>query len=478
MTDRHAVSMQITQSPGNRDQKRWRALFIVCLATLMIVIDTTIINVALPSIKLELGFNDASLAWVINVYLLLFGGFLLLGGRLGDLYGQRTVFMWGVILFTLASLACGTAATQATLIAARGLQGFGGALVAATALSLIVHLFPQPIERTKAIAANSFVCAGGGSIGVLLGGILTDVYDWHSIFLVNLPLGLIVIALAYKYLPPAATASSASLDISGAITITSALLVAVYTIMNGNEVGWLSKQTLLMLAVAALLFILFLAIEVRRAEPLVPLRLFRLRNLSTANVVGLLWATSMFAWFFLGALYLQQVLRYTPLEVGLAFLPANLAMAVCSLSVSPRLILRYGTKVPLVGGLALAAIGLFLLSFAPVNGGFVADVLPGMLLLGLGSGVAFNPILVAAMGDVAPCESGLASGIVNTSFMMGGALGLALISSLVASRRDYLAGTGVEPMEALSGGYGAALLAGALLTLIASLTSAVLLRKA
>jgi EmrB/QacA subfamily drug resistance transporter len=458
-------------------EKRWQALMIICLATLMIVLDTTIVNVALPSIKLQLGFSDVSLAWIVNAYLLTFGGFLLLGGRLGDLYGQRNLFITGVTVFTLASLACGMASTQWTLVAARGFQGLGGALVTATALSLIIHLFTDPIERAKAIGAYSFVCAGGGSIGVLLGGVLTNTYDWHSIFLVNLPLGVIVLGLTLRLLPPAENISRASLDVGGAITIIAALMLAVYSIMNGNHVGWGSVQTLGLLALAALSFVLFLVIETRVKEPLVPLRLFRLRNLSTANLIGVLWATSMFAWFFLCALYLQQVLGYSPLEVGLAFLPANLVMAVCSLSLSSRLIIRYGIKPPLVVGLALAAAGLLLLSRAPVNGDFLMDVLPGMLLLGLGAGMAFNPVLVAAMNDAPPSESGLASGIVNTSFMMGGALGLAFISSLAAYHRDHLVESGLAPLEALSSGYSMAFLAGAVLALAASLAGAVLLRK-
>ncbi|MHC8286382.1 MFS transporter [Pseudomonas sp. XS1P51] len=477
MDDLNLSSNNWSQGRDAYREKRWQALIIVCLATLMIVLDTTIVNVALPSIKMELGFSDASLAWIINAYLLTFGGFLLLGGRLGDLYGHRNLFISGVTLFTLASLACGLASTQWSLVAARGFQGLGGALVTATALSLIFHLFTDPIERAKAISAYSFVCAGGGSIGVLLGGVLTNTYDWHSIFLVNLPLGIIVLGLTCRLLPPAEKTKRGTLDVAGTITITAALMLAVYAIMNGNYVGWRSTETLGLLVLAASLFMLFLAIEICVKEPLVPLRLFRLRNLRTANLIAILWATSMFAWFFLCALYLQQVLGYTPLEVGLAFLPANLVMAVCSLSLSSRLIIRYGINPPLVLGLALAAGGLLLLARAPADGDFLFDILPGMLLLGFGAGMAFNPVLVAAMNDVDPSESGLASGIVNTSFMMGGALGLAIISSLASYHRDYLVDAGLAPLAALSGGYGIAFLAGALLALIASLIGAVFLRK-
>lgn len=458
-------------------KKRWQALTVICLATLMIVLDTTIVNVALPSIKLELGFDDISLAWVINVYLLTFGGSLLLGGRLGDIYGQRTVFIWGTSLFTLASLACGIAETQGTLIAARAFQGFGGALLTAAALSLIIRLFSDPDERAKAIGAYSFVCTGGGSIGVLMGGILTELYEWYSIFLINLPIGILVLALIPRLLPPANIPHKGSLDIAGAITIMSALMLAVYAIMNGNHSGWNSLYTSGLLALAAIIFLLFIGIEVCTKEPLVPVRLFRLRNLTTANVIAILWATSMFAWFFLCALYLQQMLDYSPLEVGLAFLPANLVMAICSLTLSARLVIRYGIKLPLALGLAIAAVGLFLLGRIPADGTFLLDILPGMLLIGLGAGMGFNPILVAAMGDVQPGEEGIASGIVNTSFMLGGALGLAIISSLAAHYSVLLAEAGHTTHEALRGGYGAAFLLAGALSLAASLTGAVFMRK-
>lgn len=471
----HSSSSSLEQ--GDFHGKRWQALIVICLATLMIVLDTTIVNVALPSIKLDLGFSDVSLAWVVNVYLLTFGGFLLLGGRLGDLYGQRPVFIVGVTLFTLASLACGIASSQWTLIVARGFQGLGGALLTATALSLIIHLFKDPIERAKAIGAYSFVCTGGGSIGVLLGGVLTDLYEWYSIFLINLPIGVAVLLLSVRLLPPAGARKTGSLDVAGAITIITALMLAVYAVMNGNHAGWSSTATLGLLALAAALFVLFIAIEVRVKEPLIPLRLFRLRNLTTANLIAILWATSIFAWFFLCALYLQQVLGYTPLEVGLAFLPANLLMAACSLCLSSRLIIRYGIKLPLTIGLALAAMGLLLLARAPVDGSFPLDILPGMLLIGLGAGMGFNPILVAAMNDAGEGEEGIASGIVNTSFMMGGAVGLAIVSSLAAYHSERLAGMGHTAIEALSGGYGVAFLLGALLALLAALTGAVFMRK-
>jgi EmrB/QacA subfamily drug resistance transporter len=444
------------------DRNRWYALIVLCMASLMIVLDTTIVNVALPSIRTDLGFSQTSLAWVVNAYLLTFGGFLLLGGRLGDLYGHRRLFLAGISLFTLASLGCGLATSQGFLVGARAVQGVGGAIASAVSLSLMVNLFTEPRERAKAMGVFGFVASGGGSIGVLLGGILTDTLDWHWIFLVNIPIGIAVVALSLRLLPGGRGESTdRRLDIAGALTVTAALMLAVYAIVNGNQAGWTSAQTLGLLAGAAGLLVLFLVIESRSASPLVPLRLFKLRNLATANVVGILWAAAMFAWFFLSALYLQLVLGYSPLEVGLAFLPANLIMGALSVGVSARLVMRFGIKPPLTVGLLLASAGLALFARAPVDGNFVVDVLPSMILLGLGAGIAFNPVLLAAMSDVAPQESGLASGLVNTSFMMGGALGLAVLASLAASRTDSLLADGASRLSALTGGYHLAFLVGA-----------------
>jgi EmrB/QacA subfamily drug resistance transporter len=454
--------------PTDSPRKRWLALMVLCLGVLMIVLDTTIVNVALPSIRSDLKFSETSLVWVVNAYMLTFGGFLLLGGRLGDLYGHRRLFLLGIVLFSAASLACGLAQTQGWLIAARAVQGLGGAVVSAVALSLIMNLFTEPAERAKAMGVYGFVCAGGGSIGVLLGGLLTGAFSWHWIFLVNLPIGALVYGLTLMLLHPGAgSADAGQLDVGGAVTITTSLMLAVYAIVGGNEAGWASARTLALLAVALVLLGVFIVIEARVRHPLMPLTLFRLRNVATANVVGVLWAAAMFAWFFISALYMQLVLGYTPLQVGLAFLPANLIMAVCSLGVSAKLVIRFGIRGPFAGGLLLAAIGLALFARAPIGGGFMLDVLPGMLLLGLGASTAFNPVLLAAMSDVAPGDSGLASGVVNTSFMMGGALGLAVLASLAAARSDALAATGAAPAAALNGGYQAAFFVGAIFALAA-----------
>ncbi len=455
---------------------RWFALYVLCLASLMIVLDTTIVNVALPSIREDLGFSQTSLAWVVNAYLLTFGGFLLLGGRLGDLFGHRRLFLAGITLFTLASLGCGLAQSQEFLVTARAVQGLGGAVASAVSLSLMMNLFTEPADRAKAMGVFGFVAAGGGSIGVLLGGILTDSLDWHWVFLVNLPIGVLVYVLSLRLLPTARSRAAGRLDIAGAVTVTASLMLAVYAIVNGNQQGWTSTQTIGVLGGAVALLALFLGIEARVRSPLVPLGLFRLRNVATANGVGVLWAASMFAWFFLSALYLQLVLGYSPLQVGLAFLPSNIIMGVFSLGVSAKLVMRFGIRLPLATGLLLAAAGLVLFARAPVDGSFVVDVLPSMILLGFGAGMALNPVLLAAMSDVDSSEAGLASGVVNTAFMMGGALGLAVLASLAASRTDGLSANGDSHLAALTGGYHVAFLLGAVFAAAAALIGAVLLR--
>ncbi len=457
---------------------RWLALYVLCLASLMIVLDVTIVGVALPSIKDDLGFSDTSLAWVVNAYLLTYGGFLLLGGRLGDLYGHRRLFLIGISVFTLASLACGLATSQEFLVVARSVQGVGGAVASAVSLSLMVNLFTDPGERAKAMGIFGFVAAGGGSLGVLLGGILTDVISWHWIFLVNFPIGVLVVLLSLRLLPEVQLPSGERrLDVAGAVTVTAALVIAVYAIVNANQKGWTSAHTLGLLAVALILFGVFLAVEMRVRSPLMPLGLFKSRNLATADVVGVLWAASMFTWFFLSALYMQLVLGYSPLQIGLAFLPANLIMAAFSVGLSAKLVMRFGFRAPLATGLALAAAGLLLFTRAPVDGTFVVDILPSMILLGFGAGMAFNPVLLAAMSDVAPEEAGLASGIINTSFMMGGALGLAVLASVASSRTSTLLDAGESQVSALTGGYHLAFLVGALFALGAAAIGGLLLRN-
>jgi EmrB/QacA subfamily drug resistance transporter len=462
---------------SSADRRRWAALATLCMGTLMIVLDTTIVNVALPSIGSDLHLAETSLAWVVNAYLLTYGGFLLLGGRLGDLFGHRRLFAAGIAVFGLASLLCGLAGTPWLLIGARAVQGLGGAVVSAVSLSLIMTLFPAPRERAKAMGVYGFVAAGGGSVGVLLGGVLTDLLDWHAIFLVNVPIGGLVLALSFRLLPSAtSTATTRRLDTAGAVTITSALVAAVYAIVNGNTSGWTSVQTLGLLAGAVVLLVVFVAVERRVPDPLIPLKLLRVRNLASANVVGMLWSAAMFAWFFLCALYLQNVLGYAPLAVGLAFLPGNVLTAALSLGVSAKLVLRYGIRGPLTIGLGLVGVGLLLLAHVPVNGHYVTDVLPAMVLLGIGAGLALNPMLLAAMTDVDPRDSGLASGITNTGLMMGAALGLAGLASLASSRTAHAAGHGDPTAVALTAGYHIAFLVSGLLAIAAAIVGAVAIR--
>jgi EmrB/QacA subfamily drug resistance transporter len=456
---------------------RWFALYVLCLGDLMIVLDGTIVNVALPSIRDDLGFSQTSLAWIVNAYLLTFGGFLLLGGRLGDLFGHRRLFLIGITIFTLASLGCGIANSQGLLVTGRAVQGVGGAIVSAVALSLLMTLFTEQADRAKAMGVFGFVLSGGGVIGVLAGGILTDVLNWHWIFLVNLPVGVAVYVLSLRLLPTArGPAASGRVDVAGAITVTASLMLAVYAIINGNEQGWTSAQTLGLLAGAAALLAIFLAIEARLSSPLMPLGLFRNRNVSTANVLGVLMAAGMFAYFFFSALYLQLVLEYTPLGVGLAYLPGTVVWGASSFLLSERLVMRFGIKTPLLGGLALMTVALVLLARTPVDGNWAIDILPATLAVGLGAGIAFNPLLLAAMSGVPQEQAGLASGVVNTAFMMGGAVGLAVLASLADRRHDTLLSSGDGSLAALNGGYHVAFIVGAIFIVASAGVGAALLR--
>ena len=457
---------------------RWLALVILCVGDLMIVVDTTVVNVALPSIRNDLGFSQTSLAWVVNAYMLTFGGFLLLAGRFGDLFGHRRLFLGGTAAFTVASLLCGISTTKGMLVAARAVQGLGGAVVSAVAFSLIVVLFTEPSERAKAMGVFGFVMSGGGSIGVLAGGVLTDLAGWHWVFLVNLPIGVLVTVVGLRLLPAVHTgAERTRLDVPGAVAITGAMVLAVYAIVNGNTAGWTSAQTLGLLGAALVVGAAFLAWESRVPAPLMPLGIFRHRNLSVANVVGILWAASMFALFFLSALYLQLVLHYSPLQVGLAFLPGNLIMMAFSLGVSAKLVMRFGFRTPLAFGLGVAALSLLWFARVPVHGSFAVDILPSMVLIGIGGGLAFNPVLMAAMSDVEQKDAGLASGITNTAFMMGGALGLAVLASAAAAHTRSLTASGRSTAAALTGGYHVAFLLGAVFALAAAAVGAALLRS-
>jgi EmrB/QacA subfamily drug resistance transporter len=430
------------------ERKKWLALYLLCAGELMIVLDTTIVNVALPSIQGSLGFTESALVWVVNAYMLTYGGFLLLGGRLGDLYGKRRLFLAGITLFTAASLTCGLAGTQAVLVAARALQGLGGAVVSAIALSLIMNIFTEAEDRAKAMGIYGFVCAGGGSLGVLLGGLLTSALSWHWVFLVNLPIGIAVYGFCLNLLKRDAPSAPGKLDVGGAVTITLSLMLAVYGIVDGNRAGWTSPQTSSLIGGAVVLLAAFLWIELRVSAPLMPLGLFKVKTVAAANILGVFWAAAMFAWFFLSALYMQTVLGYDPMQIGLAFLPSNLIMAAFSIWLSAKMVMRFGIRMPIVAGMLLSAAGLGLFALWPKDASFMLHVMPGMLLLGIGCGMALNPVMLAAMQDVAPEQSGLASGVVNTSFMMGGALGLAILASL-CERAGYHAAFAVAALCAL-----------------------------
>ena len=460
--------MAFSRAPAATYDRRWLALIVVCLGSLMIVLDGTIVNVALPSIRKDLGFSEANLAWVVNAYMLTFGGFLLLAGRLGDRFGHRRLFLLGLTLFTLASLGCSFATTQSWLIGARAIQGFGGAVVSSVALSILMTLFTDPADRARAMGVFGFVSAGGGSLGVVLGGVLTGTLNWHWIFLVNVPVGVLVFALSLMLLPaPHAQRPEGPLDFAGAATVTAALMVAVYAIVTGTPA---------LLIVSLVLVTLFLGIESRVRSPLVPLGLFRYRNLTVANVASILWSAGFTAWFFLSALYLQLVLGYTPLQVGLAFLPGSLIMGALSLGVSARLVMRFGIRTPLAAGLLLCTAGLLLLAAAPVGGHFVTDVLPSMVLIGFGGGIAFNPILLAATDGIGPADSGLVAGVVNSAFMMGGALGLAILASAAGARTARLLAAGHGQLAALTAGYHAAFILGAMFSAAAAAAGVALLR--
>jgi EmrB/QacA subfamily drug resistance transporter len=470
--------MTQTAAPTARDP-RWLALVVLCAGMLMIILDSTIVNVALPSIQDDLGFSQSSLAWVVNAYLIAFGGLLLLAGRLGDLIGRKRLFLAGLGLFVAASLACGLADSQATLIVARFVQGIGGAMTSAVILGMIVTMFPQPQERAKAIGVYSFVAAAGASIGLLAGGVITELLDWHWIFIVNLPIGVVTALLAARLLPSdEGLGLEHGADVPGATLITGALMLGVYTIVQAADEGWTSARTLGLGAVAVALLVGFVVRERTAREPLMPLGVFRSRNVSGANLVQVLMIAGLFGQFFLGALYLQRVLHFTALEIGLAFMPVAVAIGGISLGPAPRLINRYGARAVLLPGLTMIALGLAWLARLPVDGQYAVDVLPVMLLLGVGAGLSFPSVVTIAMSGATETDAGLVSGLVNTTQQVGGALGLAVLATLSTTRTDHLLSTGTANAEALTSGYRLAFLVAAALVVAGIGVAAVVLRGA
>jgi EmrB/QacA subfamily drug resistance transporter len=437
------------------DRSRWLALYVLCLGMLMIVLDVTIVNVALPSIQEDLRFSTSSLAWVVNAYLIAFGGLLLLAGRLGDLIGRRRIFLAGVALFTGASLLCGVAQTAWWLVAARFVQGIGGAMTSAVILGMIVTMFTDAREQAKAIGVFAFVASAGGSVGLLAGGVLTQLINWHWIFFVNLPIG-IATALAARRLVPGERGIGLreGADVPGAVLITSALMLGVYTIVApAAKQGWGSATTLLLGAGSIVLLVAFLVRETRAASPLMPLRIFRSRPVAAANAIQILSVAGMFGMFFLGALYLRRVLGYDALQIGLAFLPVTIAMGTLSIRYAERIFVVLGARRALLTGLSLVCAGLAVFALAPVHADYATQVAPSMLLLGLGAGTAFPALMNLAMSGATPQDAGLASGLVNTTAQVGGALGLAVLATLATSHSNALKASGHPTASALTSGY-------------------------
>jgi EmrB/QacA subfamily drug resistance transporter len=460
------------------ERRRWLALYVLCGGLLMIVLDATIVNVALPSIQDELGFSQSNLAWVVNAYLIAFGGLLLLAGRIGDLVGQRRVFLAGLAVFTGASLLCAVAQSQGVLIGARFVQGAGGAIASAVILGMIVTMFPEPREQAKAIGVYSFVASAGASIGLLAGGVLTEAINWHWIFFVNVPIGVVIALLATRLVEDrAGIGLKQGADVPGAVLLTAGLMLGVYTLLEAGGQGWGSAQTLGLGGIAIALLAAFVARQARIANPLMPLRLFRSRNVTGANLVMALLVIGFFGMFFLGALYLQGILGYSPLEVGLAFMPASIVMGTLSLGYAEKLIMGIGPKAALVAGLVSAGAGLVLFAQAPVDGNYVTDVLAVMLLLGAGAGLAFPALMTLAMSGATPSDAGLASGLVNTTVQVGGAVGLAVLATLATSRTEGLRADGESVAAALNAGYHLAYLVGAALVAAAVVAALVVLRS-
>jgi EmrB/QacA subfamily drug resistance transporter len=467
----------VTAANPTDDRKRWLALYVLCAGALMIVLDATIVNVALPSIQEDLDFSQTNLAWVVNAYLIPFGGLLLFAGRLGDLIGQRKIFMIGLGIFTVASALCALAQNQEMLIAARFLQGAGGAAASAVVLGMIVTMFPEPREQAKAIGIYGFVASAGGSIGLLAGGVLTDLISWHWIFFINIPIGIATAFFARRLVGGnEGIGFERGADIPGAVLLTAGVMIAVYAILGVSEDGWISGRVLGLGAVGVALVAAFVLRQARIEHPLMPLRLFKARNVVGANVVMAFLVAGMFSMFFLGALYLQQVLGYDPLEVGLAFLPSTIVMGAMSLRYSEKLIMRFGPKSTLVASLFFIGAGLLLFARTPVDGNYLIDVVPPIVLIGLGAGMGFPSLMMMSMSGATPEDSGLASGLINTTMQVGGAIGLAVLATVASDRTESLLSEGESALSALNSGFHVAYLIGAALIVAAFVVATLVLR--
>jgi EmrB/QacA subfamily drug resistance transporter len=461
------------------DRRRWIALVVVCLAMLMNVLDTSIVNVALPAIQRDLGFSQASLTWVVDAYLISFGSFLLMAGRLGDLVGRRKVFLVGVTLFTIASAACALAESQAVLIAARFVQGLGGAVSSSVIIALIVIEFPKPDERAKAMSAYIFVAVGGGALGLLAGGVLTQVINWHWIFAINLPIGIATIVLGRALLErDEGVGLGEGVDIIGSVLVTVALMLGIFGIVKVPEYGWADLHTLAFGGAALALLAMFLFYESRITNPIMPLRILRLRGLVGSSAVRGCGAAGMYAVFFLGALYLEHVRRYTPIQTGLAFLPLTVVVAAMSSGITARLVARFGPRRVVAPGLVCMIAALLLLSRIGEDASYFPDLVVPFVLLGVGGGASFLPLLTIAMADVPTADAGLGSGIVNVSMQISAAIGLAVFGTLATNHTNSLIDQGAPTAAALTDGYTLAFLVAAGCVAVGLLASPHLLRPA
>ncbi|HVI19908.1 MAG TPA: DHA2 family efflux MFS transporter permease subunit, partial [Gaiellales bacterium] len=463
---------------ASRDN-RWITLLVLCTGMLMVVLDATVVNVALPSIQRDLGFTQSSLAWVVNAYLIAFGGLLLLAGRLGDLISRRGMFMSGLVVFTAASVACGASQSAGMLVAARFIQGVGGAMTTAVVLGMIFTMFPERRDQAKAMGVFSFVASGGGSIGLIAGGVITDAISWHWIFLINVPIGIATFLLAARFVPAdRGLGLSKGADILGAALITSALMLLVFTIVKpAADEGWGSSTTILCLVGVIALLAAFVWRESTAAQPLIPLRIFRVRTVTASNIIQALLVAGMFGTFFLGSLYMQRILGYTPLQIGLAFLPLTLVMGVLSLKYSEPLIMRFGPRRMLVPGMTLVMVGLLWFARTPTDGNYLVDLLPIMPLIGAGFAICGPSLVTLSMSAATQEDAGLASGLINTTTQVGGALGLAVLATLAASHTENLRAAGESTSAALNSGYHLAYLIGAGLTFVSLLIAAFVLRE-
>jgi EmrB/QacA subfamily drug resistance transporter len=470
---------QVKNNQVNQDSSpyphRWKALGILSLAQFLIILDTSIIGVALPTIQQHFSFSQADLQWIFNAYVIVFGALLLLGGRLSDIIGQKRIFIIGFLTLTIASVIAGLAPSGIVLIIARALQGIGAALIAPSALSMVVSLFGNNrLEMNKAMGIWGASAPAGGTAGVFLGGIITAWIDWSWVFLINVPVALAVVALTPKLLPKGVK-QKGNIDYTGALSITGALVLLVYAIVTANDIGWMSVQTISLLSIAGLMFALFLTIQRRKKEPLIPLNIFRIPNLLASNIaMALLGASWIPMWFFLN-LYLQQVLNYGPFESGLALLPMTVVIMVLMISTTPRLMSRFGIKRNLVIGLGLLAAGIAMFTLTPSNSSekntaytFMLYVLPASLIAALGMSLAYIPVLTAAISNAHKEQTGLASGLVNTSYQIGSALGLAIIVAVASNQTETLDNIGLPSIEALNGGFHSAFIVGAIISIIAT----------